>query len=88
MKISSDSILYKRYADLQQCCITNCMSLSYFISWEIIKFTNAELYLALVRPNLKHCVQFWDSHYKQDVDALQHVPEKANEAAKGLMKSS
>lgn len=88
MKISSDSILYKRYTDLQQCCITNCMPLSYFVSWEIIKFTNVELYLALVRPNLKHCVQFWDSHYKQDVDVLQHVPEKANEAAKGLMKSS
>ena len=41
-------------------------------------------YSVLVRPHLKHCVQFWAPQYQKDTEVLEQIQKKGNEAGEGL----
>ena len=39
---------------------------------------------ALVRPHLEYCIQVWSSHYRRDIDLVEHIQRRAIEMIQGL----
>lgn len=42
------------------------------------------IYIALVRPHMKYCVQFCSFQYKRDLDVLERVQQRPNKKIKSL----